>query len=125
MALKHYLRASEMETDPVHLDDSKSSTRTWWGIKLVSGNAFLSNPVAVMQPVADVMDHAQIQAHSQCTRRLLATPQQSNSAVPETMYTTPSQLRALDELATERVLAAGGVGQDARRRVLGATVSVR
>jgi hypothetical protein len=37
MALKFFLRASEMETDPEHKESNKTRTRTWWGVKLVSG----------------------------------------------------------------------------------------
>jgi hypothetical protein len=64
-------------------------------------------------------------ADVQCTRRLLDTPQKSESAVPDNLYTTPSQIHALDELATERILAAGGPATDIKRKVLGGAVSVR
>ena len=36
LALKFFLRASEMETDPEHLELYKTNSRTWWGVKLVS-----------------------------------------------------------------------------------------
>ena len=35
LALKHFLRTIEMQTDPNHRDENKR-TRAWWGIKLVS-----------------------------------------------------------------------------------------
>jgi hypothetical protein len=35
LALKFFLRASEMETDPQHLELYKTNSRTWWGVKLV------------------------------------------------------------------------------------------
>jgi hypothetical protein len=40
------------------------------------------------------------------------------SAVPPEHATTPAQLKQLDELTTERLLAAGGAGLTARRAVL-------
>lgn len=36
LALKFFLRAVEMETDPSDLTLAKANTRTWWGVKLVS-----------------------------------------------------------------------------------------
>ena len=39
--------------------------------------------------------------------------------------TSPTQLKALDELATERLLAAGGAGMSSRRSVLAASESIR
>jgi hypothetical protein len=41
------------------------------------------------------------------------------------MATTPEQLRALDELATERLLAVGGEGMGTRRKVLAGGDRVR
>jgi hypothetical protein len=35
LALKFFLRATEMETDPSDLDLVKQNTRSWWGVKLV------------------------------------------------------------------------------------------
>lgn len=35
LALKFFLRATEMETDPEHLELYKTNSRTWWGVKLV------------------------------------------------------------------------------------------
>jgi hypothetical protein len=34
LALKHFSRASEIMTDPAHLDASKN-TRVWWGVQMV------------------------------------------------------------------------------------------
>lgn len=36
LALKFFLRATEMETDPGNLELTKTNTRSWWGVKLVS-----------------------------------------------------------------------------------------
>jgi hypothetical protein len=64
---------------------------------------------------------------SQATRRLLSGEQTVASAVPEKMRTNGDQLRKLDMLATERLLAAGGAGLDIRRKLLAgpASVSIR
>ncbi len=51
-------------------------------------------------------------------RRLLHGQRTAESAVPLDMATDEKQLRALDELATERLLAAGGAGMSVRRKVL-------
>lgn len=45
LALKFFLRATEMETDPGNLDLRKTSTRSWWGVKLVSAMAPCSDLV--------------------------------------------------------------------------------
>ncbi|KAK1923098.1 hypothetical protein DB88DRAFT_493778 [Papiliotrema laurentii] len=86
LALKYYLRAVEMQTDPDDRDSAKKNTRAWWGIKL---------------SIARLMDGGS-----------------GESAVPPEHATTPAQLKQLDELTTERLLAAGGAGLTARRAVL-------
>lgn len=59
-------------------------------------------------------------------RRLLDGDDGPESSVPVEQRTTEKQLKALDQLATERLLAAGGEGKDARRRVLaGSTAAPR
>ncbi|KAE8541360.1 hypothetical protein D1P53_002719 [Cryptococcus gattii VGV] len=50
-------------------------------------------------------------------QRLLDSPNFETS-VPEDLQTSEKQLRLLDELATERLLDAGGQGVDVRRKVL-------
>lgn len=40
LALKFFLRAIEMETDPGNLQLGKTNTRSWWGVKLVSVTSF-------------------------------------------------------------------------------------
>lgn len=115
MALKFFLRASEMETDPEHKESNKIRTRTWWGIKLVSGAGV--EGAATFDMLTE-----------QSTRRLLErkTPSKIESAVPEEQRCKPKQLQALDQLATERILAAGGSGLDIQRKVLSAdTQTVR
>lgn len=68
------------------------------------------------------------QPDRQSTRRLLERKSASKveSAVPEEQRSSPKQLQALDQLATERILAAGGTGLDIKRTVLsGNTQTVR
>lgn len=50
-------------------------------------------------------------------QRLLNSPNLETS-VPEDLQTSEKQLRLLDELATERLLDAGGQGVDVRRKVV-------
>lgn len=38
--------------------------------------------------------------------------------MPESQKSTQQQLKALDALATERILAAGGTGMEVKRKVL-------
>lgn len=101
-----------METDPEHKESSRTKTRTWWGVKLVSlFYAYLSGRLT-----------------EQATRRLLQrkSPSKSESAVPEGQRCNPKQLQALDQLATERILAAGGTGLEVKRKVMsGGTPTVR
>ncbi|WWD22566.1 hypothetical protein CI109_107059 [Kwoniella shandongensis] len=93
LALKHFLRAAEMEGGE-GVNPNTKRTRSWWGIKLA-------------------------------VRRLLESPN-SETSVPDESRTTSKQLNALDELATERLLAAGGKGLEVRRKVLaGGEVLVR
>ena len=54
----------------------------------------------------------------QALRRLSMSQSTAESAVPSGMMTSEKQLRALEEVTTERLLAAGGVGMGPRRRVL-------
>ncbi|UOH79586.1 hypothetical protein LQV05_000593 [Cryptococcus neoformans] len=86
LALKHFLRASEMQGGKETIVNTRR-TRTWWGIKLA-------------------------------IQRLLDSPNVETS-VPVDLQTSEKQLRLLDELATERLLDAGGQGVDVRRKVLG------
>ncbi|KAK8845618.1 hypothetical protein IAR55_006334 [Kwoniella newhampshirensis] len=92
LALKHLLRAAEMEGGK-GVNPNTTRTRSWWGIKL-------------------------------STRRLLESPN-AETSVPEDSRTTEQQLKALNELATEIILAAGGKGLDIRRKVLGEDDVVR
>ena len=55
---------------------------------------------------------------SQAARRLLEDRTSMDSAVPPAGATSEKQLRALDEVATERLLAAGGAGMEVRRKIL-------
>ncbi|WVQ95641.1 hypothetical protein IAU59_002739 [Kwoniella sp. CBS 9459] len=92
LALKHLLRAAEMEggksTNP-----NPSRTRTWWSIKLTVG-------------------------------RLLASPgPMDTSSVPEEMRSTTRQLEALDQLATERILAAESSASSQQKVQQGKSVS--
>ncbi|OXG96161.1 hypothetical protein C345_00370 [Cryptococcus neoformans A2-102-5] len=86
LALKHFLRASEMQGGKETIVNTRR-TRTWWGIKLA-------------------------------IQRLLDSPNLETS-VPVDLQMSEKQLRLLDELATERLLDAGGQGVDVRRKVLG------
>ncbi|RSH85289.1 hypothetical protein EHS25_005096 [Saitozyma podzolica] len=95
LALKHFLRATEMETPPSGSSvEGTPKSRSWWGVKL-------------------------------SLRRLLESKIAPETSVPPEMATTPDQLRALDELATERLLAVGGAGMEARRKVLAGGERVR
>jgi hypothetical protein len=47
LALKHFLRTTEMETDPSYPSANKTSTRTWWGIKLVCLTFDLGSPALI------------------------------------------------------------------------------
>ncbi|WVF68201.1 hypothetical protein IAT40_002966 [Kwoniella sp. CBS 6097] len=80
LALKHLLRAAEMEGGKTS-NPKPSRTRTWWSIKLTVGRLLDPN-----------------------------TPSGSGSnietSIPEDMRSTTRQLQALDQLATERILAA-------------------
>lgn len=55
--------------------------------------------------------------HHKAIQQLLDFPNLETS-VPEGLQTSEKQLRLLDELATERLLDAGGQGVDVRRKVL-------
>lgn len=55
--------------------------------------------------------------HHKAIQQLLDFPNLETS-VPEDLQTSEKQLRLLDELATERLLDAGGQGVDVRRKVL-------
>ncbi|ORX41019.1 hypothetical protein BD324DRAFT_612908 [Kockovaella imperatae] len=93
LALKYFLRATEMQTDPSSPGAKEEScrTRSWWGVKL-------------------------------SLRRLMSDAAAENdTSVPEEMATKPTLLQALDALATERLLAADGKGLSARRAVLSAS----
>lgn len=62
------------------------------------------------------------------TRSLLGSQSTVESAVPASMTPNEKQLRALDELVTERLLSAGGAGMGVRRKLLageGVTAAVR
>lgn len=55
--------------------------------------------------------------HHKAIQQLLDFPNLETS-VPEDLQTSEKQLRLLDEMATERLLDAGGQGVDVRRKVL-------
>ena len=95
-----------METDPSSPESPGGplKTRSWWGVKLVGLLTW------VIQTGADVQKAA---------RRLLEAQNAAESVVPAAMTTNEKQLRGLDELATERLLAAGGAGMGVRRKVMG------
>ncbi|WVQ85954.1 hypothetical protein IAT38_008122 [Cryptococcus sp. DSM 104549] len=92
LALKHFLRAAEMQGGK-GVNPNTKRTRVWWGIKLA------------VQRLSDTAN--------------------SETSVPEDMRTSAKQLQALNELATERILEAGGKGLDIRRTVLGDAALVR
>jgi hypothetical protein len=62
-------------------------------------------------------------ANKQSTRRLLERKAggKIDSAVPEEQRTSLPKLQALDQLATERILAAGGSHLDIKRKILSGT----
>ncbi|KAK4688607.1 ER membrane protein complex subunit 2, partial [Tremellales sp. Uapishka_1] len=93
LALKYFLRATEMETEPSGTTEASTKSRSWWGVKLA-------------------------------TRRLLNLSN-SDSSVPSNLSSSPKQLRLLDELATERLLAFGGAGLGVRRKVLAGAEKTR
>jgi len=66
-------------------------------------------------------------ADEESTRRLLERKAggKVDSAVPEEQRTTLPKLQALDQLATGRILAAGGSHLDIRRKVLSGTQAPR
>lgn len=57
------------------------------------------------------------QLHRKAIQRLLDSLNLETS-VPEDLQTSEKQLRLLDELATQRLLDAGGQGVNVRRKVL-------
>jgi hypothetical protein len=63
----------------------------------------------------------------QSTRRLLERKASGkvDSAVPEEQRTSLPKLQALDQLATERILAAGGTHLDIKRKILSAPTGPR
>ncbi|EIW69895.1 hypothetical protein TREMEDRAFT_29601 [Tremella mesenterica DSM 1558] len=58
-------------------------------------------------------------------RKLLEEGETLTTVVPDSMSTTPDQLKALDLLATERLLAIGGNDMESRRKILGEEIIVR
>ena len=66
-------------------------------------------------------------ADEKSTRRLLErkTGGKVDSAVPEEQRTSLPKLQALDQLATERILAAGGSHLDVKRKILSGTQAPR
>ena len=108
LALKFFLRCIELEANPPRPEESGGSrkNRSWWGVKLVI-SSFLrlgKANIYTLQTVRRLMDQTRVS---------------SDSVVPSDMATTPVQLKALDALATERLLAVGGAGLPLRRIVLG------
>ena len=66
-------------------------------------------------------------ADEKSTRRLLERKAggKVDSAVPEEQRTSLPKLQALDQLATERILAAGGSHLDVKRKILAGTQAPR
>jgi hypothetical protein len=68
-----------------------------------------------------------LMADKQSTGRLLERKAggKVDSAVPEEQRTSLPKLQALDQLATERILAAGGSNLDITRKILSGTQAPR
>jgi hypothetical protein len=140
LALKHFLRATEMETPPSGSSvEGTPKSRSWWGVKLVrvapsspaspslcipSVHASPSSAPLPSRPLIPIPSDTPADT-PQSLRRLLESKIAPETSVPPEMATTPDQLRALDELATQRLLAVGGAEMEARRKVLAGGERVR
>lgn len=90
-----------------------SNTRDWWGVRQVSNRVPVTSDLTVKK--AD---------HVKCTQRLLDDPSAATSLPADTVI--PSEkLQALQALAIERILSAGGADMGIRRKVLGEQSIVR